>query len=123
MRHTPLRAFRADTTVVIGIDFRQKSDGSKNIRAAGRCRMRLRGERPELGPPRIVPVEEGIRGMPWLLGTVLRYVVRTAECVELPADPPAERLARAALRPPRPHGPWGARTAPLPAGLRGQCWR
>ena len=93
VRHTPLRAFRGDDTVVIGINFGRESDWLKNIRAAGRCRMRLGGEQLELGAPRIVPVEQGVRGMPWLFGTVLRYVVRTAECVELPvlASTPAGR--------------------------------
>jgi hypothetical protein len=38
----------------------------------------------ELGAPRVVPVKEGIKGMPWLFGVALRYVARTADCVELP---------------------------------------
>lgn len=84
VRHTPLRAFRTDDRVVIGINFGRESDWLKNIRAAGGCRMRLGDERLELGAPRIVPVEEGVRGMPWLFGVALKYVVRTAECVELP---------------------------------------
>ncbi|MEV6945162.1 nitroreductase family deazaflavin-dependent oxidoreductase [Streptomyces sp. NPDC051172] len=50
VRHTPLRALRTDATVVIGINFGRDSDWSKNIRAAGQCRMRLRGERLELAP-------------------------------------------------------------------------
>ena len=64
VHHTPLRAFRTDGTVVIGINFGCESDWLKNIRAAGRCRMRLGDERLELGAPRIVPVEEGVRGKP-----------------------------------------------------------
>ncbi|MFF4505028.1 nitroreductase family deazaflavin-dependent oxidoreductase [Streptomyces sp. NPDC001401] len=84
VRHTPLRAFRAGDKVVIGINFGRESDWLKNIQAAGRCRMRLGGERLELGAPTIVPVEEGVRGMPWLFGAALKYVVRTTECVELP---------------------------------------
>lgn len=84
VRHTPLRAFRGPDKVVIGVNFGRESDWLKNIQAAGRCRMRLGGEQLELGAPRVVPVIEGVRGMPWMFGAVLRYVVRTADCVELP---------------------------------------
>ncbi|MGW2517978.1 nitroreductase family deazaflavin-dependent oxidoreductase [Streptomyces sp. NPDC001617] len=84
VRHTPLRAFRSGDTVVVGVNFGRESDWLKNIRAAGRCRMRLGGQWLELDAPRIVPVEEGVRDMPWLFGAVLRYVVRTRECVQLP---------------------------------------
>ena len=84
VRHTPLRAFRGPDKVVIGLNFGPESDWLKNIQAAGRCRMRLAGEQLELGAPSVVPVEEGIEGMPWLFGATLKYVVRTADCVELP---------------------------------------
>ncbi|MEV0912588.1 nitroreductase family deazaflavin-dependent oxidoreductase [Streptomyces hokutonensis] len=84
VRHTPLRAFRTGDTVVVGINFGRDSDWLKNIQAAGRCRMRLGRTWLELGAPRIVPAEEGVRRMPWLFGAALRYVVRTADCVELP---------------------------------------
>ena len=83
-RHTPLRAFRTRDTVVIGLNFGRESDWLKNIEAAGGCRMRLGDEILELGPPRIVPVSQGIAGMPKLFGLGLLYVVRTADCVELP---------------------------------------
>lgn len=46
--------------------------------------MLLGGEQMELGAPRIVPVIDGIQGMPRMFGFVLRYVVRTVDCVELP---------------------------------------
>ncbi|MBK3643213.1 MULTISPECIES: nitroreductase family deazaflavin-dependent oxidoreductase [Streptomyces] len=84
VRHTPLRAFRTGDTVVVGINFGRESDWLRNIRAAGGGRIRLGGQWLELGAPRIVPVTEGVRGMPWLFGAALRYVVRTKECVELP---------------------------------------
>jgi deazaflavin-dependent oxidoreductase (nitroreductase family) len=84
LRHTPLRGFRGRDKVVIGINFGQESDWLKNIQAAGRCRMRLGREQLELGAPRIVPLDEGIQGMPKLFGLVLKYVVHTDECVELP---------------------------------------
>jgi len=94
VRHTPVRAFRSGDTVVIGINFGRESDWLKNIQAAGRCRMRLGGEQLELGAPRIVPVKEGITHMPWLFGVALRYVARTADCVELPvASTPAAKPA------------------------------
>lgn len=97
VRHTPLRAFRGRDKVVIGVNFGRESDWLKNIQAAGRCRMRLGGDQLELGAPRLVPVIQGIRGMPWLFGLALRYVVHTADCVELPVvsstpvEKPAER--------------------------------
>jgi deazaflavin-dependent oxidoreductase (nitroreductase family) len=84
VRHTPLRAFRAHDKVVIGLNFGRESDWLKNIQAAGTCRMRLGREQLELGAPRVVPVIEGVRGMPWMFGVVLRHVVHTADCVELP---------------------------------------
>jgi hypothetical protein len=36
-----------------------------------------------LAEPRIVPIEEGVKGMPWLFGLGLRYLVRTRDCLEL----------------------------------------
>ena len=49
----------------------------------------------ELGAPRLVPVIEGVRGMPWMFGVALRYVVHTADCVELPvvSSTPVEKPA------------------------------
>jgi deazaflavin-dependent oxidoreductase (nitroreductase family) len=93
VRHTPLRAFRGPGKVVIGVNFGRQSDWLKNIQAAGACRMRLGGERLELGAPKVVPVVEGVRGMPWLFGVVLRYVIHTKDCVELPVvgSTPAEK--------------------------------
>ncbi|MHC3467991.1 nitroreductase family deazaflavin-dependent oxidoreductase [Streptomyces sp. 7R007] len=84
VRHTPLRAFRTGDTVVVGVNFGRETDWLRNIEAAGRCRMRLGGEWLELGTPRLVPVADGVRGMPWLFGAVLRYVVRPTDCAELP---------------------------------------
>jgi deazaflavin-dependent oxidoreductase (nitroreductase family) len=56
VRHTPVRAFRRQDRVVIGINFGRQSDWLKNVQAAGGCRMRLAGERLELGEPRVIPV-------------------------------------------------------------------
>jgi deazaflavin-dependent oxidoreductase (nitroreductase family) len=84
VRHTPLRAFLVGDSVLVGANFGSESDWVKNIRAAGTCRMRLGDELLDLGEPRVLPVREGIRGMPWWFGLGLRFVVRTKECVELP---------------------------------------
>jgi deazaflavin-dependent oxidoreductase (nitroreductase family) len=96
VRHTPLRAFRVGDRVVIGLNFGRESDWLKNVQAAGSCRMRLGKELLELGMPRVVPVRQGIEGMPWLFGVALRYLVRTVDCVELPVltSTPVERTSR-----------------------------
>lgn len=83
IRHTPVRAFRTEDTVVIGVNFGRESDWVKNIVAAGRCRMRLHGQQLELTAPMLVPVRDGVRGMPWWFGVGLRYIVRTRECLRL----------------------------------------
>jgi deazaflavin-dependent oxidoreductase (nitroreductase family) len=84
LRHTPVRAFRTGDTVVIGLNFGRQSDWYRNIKAAGTCRLRLRGEQLTLGAPALVPVEQGVRGMPWPFRFALRHVVHTTECVQLP---------------------------------------
>ncbi len=100
VRHTPVRAFRVGDTVVVGLNFGPRSDWFRNIRAAGGCRMRVGGERLELGAPRLVDVDRGVARLPWIFAFALRHVVRTRECVELPvlaAEPvtrPRHRRAR-----------------------------
>lgn len=84
LRHTPLRAFRTGDTVVIGLNFGRQSDWYRNIKAAGTCRLRLRGAQLTLGAPALVPVEQGVRDMPWPFRFALRHVVHTTECVQLP---------------------------------------
>lgn len=84
LRHTPVRAFRTGDTVVIGLNFGRQSDWYRNIKAAGTCHLRLRGEQLTLGAPALVPVEQGVRGMPWPFRFALRHVVHTTECVQLP---------------------------------------
>ena len=84
VRHTPVRAFRAGDTVVVGLNFGRQSDWYQNIKAAGTCRMRLGGELLTLGPPELVPAERGTEGMPWLFRFALRHVIHTADCVRLP---------------------------------------
>jgi len=84
VRHTPVRAFRAGDTVIIGLNFGRQSDWYQNITAAGTCRIRLGGERFALGAPTLVPVDQAAEDLPWLFRFALRHVVRTAECVQLP---------------------------------------
>jgi deazaflavin-dependent oxidoreductase (nitroreductase family) len=84
VRHTPVRAFRARDTVLIGLNFGRQSDWYQNIKAAGTCRMRLGGEQLTLGAPVLVPAGQAARQMPWLFSFALRHVVHTAECAQLP---------------------------------------
>jgi len=82
--HTPVRAFRVGNTVVIALNFGRESDWYQNIATAGTCRMRLGKQSLTLGAPKLVPVKEGTAGMPWVFGFLLKNVVRTIDCVQLP---------------------------------------
>jgi deazaflavin-dependent oxidoreductase (nitroreductase family) len=84
LHHTPVRAFRAGDTVIIGLNFGRQSDWYQNITAAGTCRLRLGGEQLTLGAPALVPARQAAKDIPWLFSFVLRYVVHTADCVQLP---------------------------------------
>jgi deazaflavin-dependent oxidoreductase (nitroreductase family) len=84
VRHTPVRAFRAGETVVVGLNFGPQSDWYQNIKAAGTSRMRLGGELLTLGRPELVPAEQGVADMPWPFRFALRHVIHTADCVRLP---------------------------------------
>ena len=81
--HTPVRAYRSGDLVVIGLNFGRESDWLKNIRAAQGCRMRLGNVLLELAQPELVPVRQGMRHMPRVVGLVLRYVIRTRDCLQL----------------------------------------
>jgi deazaflavin-dependent oxidoreductase (nitroreductase family) len=83
-RHTPVRAFRAGDTVIIGLNFGRQSDWYQNIKAAGTCHIRLGGEQLTLGAPALVPAGQATKDMPWVFSFALRHVVHTAECVQLP---------------------------------------
>ena len=83
VRHTPVRAFRAGNTVVIGLNFGRRSDWYQNISAAGTCRMRLGREHLTLGAPVLVPAGR-CTDMPRLFRFALRHVAHTTECVRLP---------------------------------------
>jgi len=96
VRHTPVRAFRAGDTVIIGLNFGRQSDWYQNIAAAGTCRIRLGGEQLTLGAPTLVPAGQATKNIPWLFGFALRHVARTTECVRLPILPssPAPATSR-----------------------------
>jgi deazaflavin-dependent oxidoreductase (nitroreductase family) len=84
VRHTPVRAFRAGDTVVVGLNFGRRSDWYQNIKVAGTCRMRLGDEELTLGAPALIPAEQGVKDMPRLFGFALRHGPHTAEVVRLP---------------------------------------
>ena len=84
VRHTPVRAFRAGDTVIIGLNFGRQSDWYQNIKAAGTCRLRLGGEQLTLGAPALESARQAATDMPWLLSFALGHVVHTADCVRLP---------------------------------------
>jgi deazaflavin-dependent oxidoreductase (nitroreductase family) len=84
VRHTPVRAFRAGDTVLIGLNFGRQSDWYQNIKTAGTCRIRLGGEELTLGAPALVPAGQAAGDMPRLFRFALRHVVHTADCVRLP---------------------------------------
>jgi hypothetical protein len=80
---TPVRAFRAGDTVIVGLNFGRQSDWYQNITAAG-TRIRLGGEQLTLGAPALVPAGQAARDIPWLFSFALRHMARTADCVQLP---------------------------------------
>jgi deazaflavin-dependent oxidoreductase (nitroreductase family) len=84
VRHTPVRAFRAGDTVLVGLNFGRESDWYRNIKAAGTCHMRLGGEQFTLGAPALVPAGQALRQIPWPFAFALRHVVHTADFVQLP---------------------------------------
>jgi deazaflavin-dependent oxidoreductase (nitroreductase family) len=84
VRHTPVRAFRAGDTVIIGLNFGRQSDWYQNIAAAGTCRLRLGGEQLTLGAPALVPAGQATKDIPRPFSFALRHVAHTAECVKLP---------------------------------------
>ncbi|MFK5633753.1 MULTISPECIES: nitroreductase family deazaflavin-dependent oxidoreductase [unclassified Ornithinimicrobium] len=64
VRHTPLLAFRDGDVVTVALTYGPGVQWLKNIRAAGGARMRLGRALLELGPPRDLPVDEGVGRMP-----------------------------------------------------------
>ena len=79
VRHTPVRAFRSGNTVIVGLNFGRQPDWYQNIKAAGTCRMRLRGEQLTLGAPALVPAAQGLTDLPWLVRKLPDDYVQTAQ--------------------------------------------
>jgi hypothetical protein len=94
-----VRAFRKPSdVVVIGINFGSESDWVKNVLATGGCRLTRGGGVLDLGEPRLVPVSDGVEGVPWWFGPSLRCVVQgmhgADSCFELTA---LDHLSRVTL--------------------------
>lgn len=96
LRHTPLLAFREDDRVTLALTYGPQVQWLKNIRAAGRCRMRLGPQLLELGPPRPLATQEGLARMPQPVRVVFARTGFVEDYVELPVL--GERLFRARAR-------------------------
>ncbi len=97
VRHTPLLAFRDGERVTLALTYGPEVQWLKNIRAAGRCRMRLGRQLLELGAPQDLTQAEGVRRMPQPIRFVFARTGFVKDFVELPVL--AERPFR---RPPPP---------------------
>lgn len=84
VRHTPLMAFRHGDVVTIALTYGPDVEWLKNIRAAGRCRMRIGSRIVHLGAPRRVPAEGALPHISQPQRTLLRWPIRCREYVELP---------------------------------------
>jgi deazaflavin-dependent oxidoreductase (nitroreductase family) len=82
--HTPLMAFRTGDAVTVALTYGPDVDWLKNVRAAGQCRMHLGGRPLDLGAPRTLDPEEGLRRMPQPQRTVLTWIIRCRDFVEFP---------------------------------------
>ena len=88
VRHTPVRAFRAGDTVIIGLNFGRQSDWYQNIKASGTCRTRLGGEQLTLSTPALEPAGQAAKDMPWLFSFALRQWVTRPRWNGWPASGP-----------------------------------
>ncbi len=84
VRHTPLMAFRRGDVVTIALTYGPDVEWLKNIRAAGRCRMRIGDGIVHLGAPRPVPPEVALPQISRPQRTLLRWPIRCHDYVELP---------------------------------------
>jgi deazaflavin-dependent oxidoreductase (nitroreductase family) len=84
VRHTPLLAFRAGDRVTVALTYGPGVQWLKNIRAAGRCRMRMRGRLLELGSPLLVSTEEGLARMPQPVRFIFARTGFVEDFIELP---------------------------------------
>ena len=81
--HTPVRAVRRGEVVVVGASFGTGADWIRNVRAAGHCRMRVRGRTLDLTDPQVVRLGEVRHLLPPVTSFILRRLARTDECVVL----------------------------------------
>lgn len=84
VRHTPLMAFRDGGRVTLALTYGPEVQWLKNVRAAGRCRMRLGRQLLELGPPRRLATAEGVARMPQPVRWVFARTGFVEDFVELP---------------------------------------
>ncbi|WP_231494857.1 nitroreductase family deazaflavin-dependent oxidoreductase [Cellulomonas sp. KRMCY2] len=91
--HTPLMAFRdgadgadgaAGGTVTIALTYGPDVQWLRNVRAAGRCRMRMGRRILTLGPPRTLDPDEGLSRVPQPQRALLRWPIRCRDFIELP---------------------------------------
>lgn len=88
---TPLLAFRRGDVVTVALTYGPSVQWLANIRAAGSCRMRMRGEVLTLGPPRAVDPELGRRRTTVPARWLLRWPIRCRDYIELDVTPPTKR--------------------------------
>lgn len=79
----PLNAFRTGDTVTFALTYGPRVDWLRNVRAAGGCRLRMRGDVLALGAPVDLAPEVGLARMPAPARVVLR-LARVDHFVEMP---------------------------------------
>jgi len=92
--HVPLMAFRDGDTMTIALTYGPEVDWLKNLRAAGRCRMRYRDSLLELGAPRVLAAEVGLSRMPAPARAILAGPGNVRDFIELPVLSERVRPAR-----------------------------
>jgi deazaflavin-dependent oxidoreductase (nitroreductase family) len=71
---TPLNAFGTDDGFVIALTYGPDRDWVKNVLAAGRCGLIVRGRRIGVTEPVIVEGDAGMALLPWLPKPILRLI-------------------------------------------------
>jgi len=82
--HTPLMAFRQGQAVTVALTYGPDVQWLKNVTAAGRCRMRLRGTELGLGAPHPIGASQGLARIPNPQRAILRKVIRCRHFIEFP---------------------------------------
>lgn len=84
VHRTVLMAFRHGDVVTIALTYGPDVDWYKNIRAAGRCRMRHHDRLLDLGAPRVLSPGEGLSRMPAPARAILAGPGNVRDFIELP---------------------------------------